>query len=1524
MDRKVWFKRMRIAGLVPVAGASLLLVLLYVPGVQHLLFREAIRRLGKVAGMEINLRKARLAFPLHFACYDLTALAQGDTLFSLQALKLHIAPLPLFKQTLRVDSLRLQNLRLATGSLIDGMELRGEIGHLSAAALVRPAVERAEAIRLDVSDAFLSLRIDSVSQDGEASPAGWVASLERAGLRNVGLRLRIPAGSLALNADIGSSELKDARIDLGASRYTAGRISLANSRFGYDANERPPASGFDPAHIALSSLGASVDSFVYQDGELGLRIRELSAAERSGLEISALEGSLGADSLRIAVGGLRLRTPSSEASLQASVPWSALAERPQGKMSLRLAASIGKADLFVLLGAPGLHGDLESAWPNAPAVLAAEAEGNLASLTLKQLRAGIPGAFSFRAGGMARSLTDSLRRAAHIHWQVQTQQAGFALNFLPAGLRESFRIPVGLSFLGEAELENQEYKARLLLTEDRARLELKARYHSLTESYEATLDVDSLEPAHFMPAGSPTRLTASLRAEGKGAGLLADSAQGVWTGRIAGLRYGASAISDAAFSASLKDSRLVCRLKSDDPHARLELVFDGRLRRNELAGMLAGGAEALDLQGLGLSDGPLTTSFHLFAEIESDLRKKHLADLTLGNWELEIADLHVRPKTLVLHAQTGADTTALSLHAGDLGFTLSAGRDAESLGRSLAGISAEVSRQLREDSTLNMRTLRALFPRMALRLGAGRDNPAYHLLQPYDIDFGSFSLEASSAPDVGLRAEAKLYALSRDTFRIIDTLRAAILPDSAGWVYKAEAIKNKYRQQSPFGAQVKGSLRYGYADAELSYQNSLGETGLLLGVRGSMEAGGFRLRFYPGRPVIAFTAFELNPDNYIRFKSLKEIEADVRFAGEGNTSLQIRSLPNEGGLPEVHAELNNLDLGVVSGGFAGMPRLGGVMSVDLRYAPSEQSFLVAGNAHVDTFAYEGGRVGELMLNAVYLPLEEDVHQVDAHFYRERNEVAAATAVYEAKQNRLDGSLSAGRLPLSMLTPFIPGRAASLKGALNGLIEVSGSVSAPQLNGYLQADTASVYAEVTASRFYIDNKRLEIENNLLKFDGFELRGGGKKPLRIRGDIDFNDLSRPTANLRLEGSDLQVFDAGRNTQSLVYGKLLAGVDARLRGPLNALSIRGDVRLLGGTNMTYVMKESPLTVQDRLKDLVSFTSFADTTLRRPRRRDLPPVPLAGMEALMQIHIDPVVQLRADLAPDQSSYVVLEGGGELSFQYTRQGEMLLNGRYTLSDGKLKYALPVIPLKEFRLKKDSYIQWDGNPVNPLLSLTATQQMRTSVSLAGESPRMVNFETGIDVGQRAENMSLLFTLNAPEDIAVQEELNRMGAEGRSTQAVGMMVTGMYLAGGNAGKVNLNIGAALSSFLQNEIGHIAGDAFKTVDVSFGVDTYDQESEAGAGQRTDYSFRFAKRFYNDRLRVVLGGKISSGEVQQKEAFIDNASLEWRLNQSGTGYLKVFHDKNYQSILDGEVTETGFGLVLRRKMRRLHELFNPFSRP
>ncbi len=249
-----------------------------------------------------------------------------------------------------------------------------------------------------------------------------------------------------------------------------------------------------------------------------------------------------------------------------------------------------------------------------------------------------------------------------------------------------------------------------------------------------------------------------------------------------------------------------------------------------------------------------------------------------------------------------------------------------------------------------------------------------------------------------------------------------------------------------------------------------------------------------------------------------------------------------------------------------------------------------------------------------------------------------------------------------------------------------------------------------------------------------------------------------------------------------------------------------------------------------------------------------------------------------------------------------------------MKYSMPVIPLKTFTIRDGSYIEFTGDPMNPRLNITATERTKSSVNSDGQS-RSVDFECGVVISKTLKDMGLQFVISAPEDMTVQNELNIMSEEEQGKLAVGMLTTGMYLAGG--GTSNLSMNNALSSFLQSGINNIAGNALRTLDFSLG---FDNAFDASGGMYTDYSFRFAKRFWNNRLRVVVGGKISTGSnmTNRDQAFFDNVTLEYRMSQTSNKYLKMFYNHGAYDWLEGENSEYGVGFIWRRKVNHFFELF------
>jgi hypothetical protein len=145
---------------------------------------------------------------------------------------------------------------------------------------------------------------------------------------------------------------------------------------------------------------------------------------------------------------------------------------------------------------------------------------------------------------------------------------------------------------------------------------------------------------------------------------------------------------------------------------------------------------------------------------------------------------------------------------------------------------------------------------------------------------------------------------------------------------------------------------------------------------------------------------------------------------------------------------------------------------------------------------------------------------------------------------------------------------------------------------------------------------------------------------------------------------------------------------------------------------------------------------------------------------------------------------------------------------------------------------------------------------------------------------------------------------------------MYLASSNSSGFNAN--NALNNFLQSEINNIASKALETtVDVNVGME---QSTRDDGSTRTDYSFKFSKRFFSNRLNVIIGGKVNAdGNTYQNEAgaYIDNVSLEYRLDDGGTRYVRLYHEKNYDNLVEGELIENGASILIRKKFDRLSDL-------
>ena len=1474
------------------------MVLLYVPPVQNLIRREVTAYASKATGMQIQVERIDLRFPLNLLVRGVEVIQQPDTLLSLESLNVRVQAWPLLKGKVEVDEVTLNRVAFNSANLIDGMEIKGVLGRFFLQSHgVDLSNETAVINATELSDTHVQMLMNDTTttpKDTTASaPVNWKVDLHQLKLKNVSFSMQLPADSMRMAAHIGEATIDDAQADLKNQFYGLKQFLLSGTSASYDTGAAKPVEGFDASHIAVRDVSIGLDSLLYKGRDMKAVIREFTMNERSGLSVTSLTGRAFSNDSIISVPGLKLQTPHSEIDLSAHTYWELVNIPTTGRLSANLNAYIGKEDVMLFTG--GLPDSFKEAYPFRPLVIRAGTDGNLKEMQISRFTADLPGAFSLEGGGILENLADSITRSGTIGLKMKTQNLNFLTGLSGEVPNGTLVIPDSMNLVAQVDIKGPEYKANLHLKEGQGAMNVNAALNTATEVYKADLKIDNLQLHHFLPKDSIYELSLSAAADGRGLDVMSYRSYAKLDLALDRLHYAQYHLSNVHLTGALKGALVTANLTSDNELLKMTTDAEYNLAHSYPDGKVTVDVIRLDLHELGLMPEPMK-----------------------------------RPLAFNLSAEARQNRVFTHFISGDMKLNLSA----------RSGVNPLISQSIRfvdvlmkqiDEKELNHAELRKALPTAVLSFSAGKENPLAYFLATKNISYHDASMKFGTASDWGINGKAAVHALKVDTLQL-DTVFFTVKQDTTLMKLRAGVINGPKNPQFSFTTTLTGEIRDRDAELLVDYKNGKGETGVLLGVNarplfeGQGKGNGIAFTLIPEKPIVAFQQFHFNENhNWIYLHKNMRVYANVDMWDEEGMGFRVHSMQGDTvSLQNIDVEIRRIRLQEITSVLPYFPEVTGLFSLEAHYIQTEKDLQLSAEASIDELTYERQRIGDIALGATWLPGEQGKQYLNAYLNHDQVEVLVADGKLlptRTGKDSLEVNTTLEHFPLRVANAFIPDQMVTLSGDMDGNLNITGSTEQPLINGELVLDSVAVFSSQYGARFVFDNRPVQIKNNRLLFDKFAIYTTSKNPFTIDGYVDFRDMSRPMANLNMLAQNYTLLDAKRTRESLVYGKVFADFRATVKGPLDGLNMRGNVSLLGNTDVSYVLTDSPLTVQDRLGSLVTFTSFSDTTT--VVRQEVPTVSLGGLDMVMMVHIDPSVRVKVDLDASNDNRIELEGGGDLSMKYTPQGDLTLTGRYTLSGGLMKYALPVIAAKEFAIDNGSYVEWTGNPMDPMLNFKATDRIRASVS-EGENggSRMVNFDVSVVVKNRLDNLSFAFDVSAPEDATVQNELTAMGAEERGKQALYIMVMKTYLGtgpigGGGGGLGKLNMGSALTSVLSSQINSLMGN-LKNASLSVGVEDHD-DSETGS-KRTDYSFRYSQRLFNNRFQIVIGGKVSQGEnaTNDAESFIDNISLEYRLDRTGTRYIRLFYDKNYESVLEGEITETGVGIVLRKKLDKLSELF------
>ena len=1544
----------------------LLVALLYVPPVQRAVVRTVCSAVSDSA-MQVSVGDFRLRFPLRLDVSDAYVMTGGDTLCALHTLHIEVDSWPLLRLVADVPDLFLEDVLFryadTTGFSIDVRLDKASMASVSA----RLREESVDVGRIALSGGGIGLKLGMAlpdtaeTVDTVTTPLAWRFKVDALAVDDILYRMQdankesfLTAGADSITVGSTSVDLGAQTVDVASLYLLAGKVSMivdtsvvvpaeippltnddiseepslpwtvragcvriAGTEAVYALEGHIPQPGFDADYMQISSLALAVDSVYNRGSDVAARLLSLSLVERSGLAVRDGKAFFSMDSAVVKVDGLHLTTDNSVFFVDLLADGSILSMDKTASLSTSIGLDVGLRDAALFL--PGLDSSL-SALPFDAVSLDMAVDGVLDSLRLARLYVDLPGAADFFAEGDIKSLTETDSLSAKMALTAHLDRLGFLPAWIGAEIAHEVSLPDSMSFCASLDFENEKAaRVQLFLGALHGRLTLDADYAFVDTAYRIDTRWQEFPVGAFLPQENFGLLSLSLSARGCGFDPFSDYMRADLALYVDTLDYGGYRFNDLGLDAVLDSGIVSAHILGVDSAVRLDLNLSGSLSPAEYTAHLAGEIDWLDLKTARFTDDSLTLSSSVDIRAWANDKNEYSVKTRFDMMGLHLFDMDNRFEHIVVTGDMLRDSLDARIDFPGVRVAFSSPAGIDSFISRTTAFSDYLQKAVDEKDFVPAH-LCALLPDFYLKGKLVPEQVVDKVLQENGLKLDSLDFMAENGIDsksFGIEAEA--LGLSFSSFST-DTLTAFLRQDDELLRYAVRMGNTPETSELLAQAGVSGFIGNGEVYTALRQKDQKNEPGLVLDIDTRLSDSLLHITLGPDAPTLGVPDWSLNTGNFVDYYFDGRLVADLQLKHDVQSfSLQSGSQP---GADTIYLDVENLRLAPILQTMPGTPPISALLSTALATDFSGGYPMVGGSIRLDSARYDGKWVGNMALSLDYRQLSSSLMEMDAFLDVDTTRALSLSARYDTDTLSalpLDATVQIPAFPLSVANAFLPDDMARIEGVLRGNVSASGHVDAPRLNGRLSIGNGKVDIPMIGASFRFSPAVVSMSDSHVSIDTFNILGPNNEPLSINGNVNLSDFSRPYLDANVNGHNFELFNLPKNRTSMLYGKAAADIDASVRGFIDALSLRGNIVLLNGTEATYVLRDNnSLPGVSNYGDMVVFTSFVDTA---SEETIVPFQSVSGMDMLVNVDIGNAVSLSVELTPDGNSRIDLQGGGSLTYTMNALGDSRFTGRYELSGGTVCYTPPLIGQKLFSIKEGSSVVWEGEMANPVLDITAIDKLQVDVA-SGGSTRSVQFQVSISITNSLDNLSIVFDVAAPNDLTIQNELTSMTAEQRASQAMSLLVYNTY-TGPSASQGDLFSGNPLNQFLQNELNKWSRNNLKNVDLSFGINS---KGEADGTTRTDYSYQLSKKFFNDRIRIVVGGSYSPDDNSAdalKENLVDDIAIEYKLDKRDNMILKIFRHTGQETILEGEVTETGLGFAVRKKLARLSELFRRSSR-
>lgn len=530
------------------------------------------------------------------------------------------------------------------------------------------------------------------------------------------------------------------------------------------------------------------------------------------------------------------------------------------------------------------------------------------------------------------------------------------------------------------------------------------------------------------------------------------------------------------------------------------------------------------------------------------------------------------------------------------------------------------------------------------------------------------------------------------------------------------------------------------------------------------------------------------------------------------------------------------------------------------------------------------------------------------------------------QDSLDLQLQMDRLPLGWTQPFLTGLLNKISGSLSTNLMISGSTKAPKLRGFIGFNEMQLGIDYT-NVLYTVSDTIRVSPDRIGLDDLTLRDSKGNTAKVNATVTHKNFDNMKYSLNMNMDKLMVLNTEHRTDSLFYGQVFASGTVKIDGDDNGIKMNMRIKNEKNSKLNILLPQR--SEASDYKSVVYINVPEDKLKEEEKngkllsRKDPQPI---NLSVVLEVTPDLTIGVVMDPATGDALQDV-KGKGTITFNYDMLTDnMSARGDYTLSDGNVRLNLQNIKTLQFRIQDGSKLFFIGDPLKTKFDITAYRTVRPylkslDASFGENGSARVNVNCILDISGNMDKMDVSYNISLPSvDEDIQRKVNSLIStdEEKIKQFAALVATGNFYPSGSSSGTNFTQGlwtglasSTLSSGLTSLVGNMLGDKWQ-----IGANV---EASDGNLNNMDMTVNVQRTFFDDKLTFKTNLGYRTEQTSTNDNFIGDFDLEYELNNMWT--LRAYSHTNDQYYKQAQTTQ-GVGIVYNKEAATLKRLFQSFK--